>query len=123
MGLTSDYPFPQSPLPSINPDMDSRKDDSGQKRVLIVNSPHGTLSERIGRWSSRQKLNIPLDETTKRGQGRFANQLFNVSRNISHDARSFFYSRNKVRFYGLGARGIPHLSAMTTTALRSLRDI
>ncbi|GLI80186.1 hypothetical protein PoHVEF18_008537 [Penicillium ochrochloron] len=59
----------------------SRKDDLGEKRVVMVNSPDGPPSkpEGICEWSSiHRRFNAAPEESIQHGQGRFANQLFYV---------------------------------------------
>ncbi|KAJ5380962.1 uncharacterized protein N7496_003390 [Penicillium cataractarum] len=101
----------------------SRENDSGQKHVLDVKCPE-LSPQSISEWSSaHQRLNWISMFGTQPSQGQFANQLFYVSRAISQDARSFFYSHNNFVFPGKEDEGLPELSAMTMVAIQSFRNI
>lgn len=92
--------------------------------AVVMNSPKGDALDTISEWSSTHgRFNRNYANSTPEGQPPFANQLFYVSRQVSQDARHVFYSLNRFRVYGMGARGLPNLSVMSIVALQSLRSL
>lgn len=89
-------------------------------------------AEPIGAWSSRQQKFNQWPRPTLYCRSRYhqcywcfplSNQLFYVSRAVSQDARSIFYSNNKFRIADRDSKGLHALKNLGPTALGSLRWI
>ncbi|KAJ5380959.1 uncharacterized protein N7496_003387 [Penicillium cataractarum] len=97
---------------------------SDESFALVMNSSKGDPLDTISKWSStHRRFNQNGANSTPEGQPPFSNQLFYVSRQVSQDARHFFYSLNRFRVYGMGAGGLSVLTAITTVTLQSLRNL
>ncbi|OJJ85592.1 uncharacterized protein ASPGLDRAFT_56964 [Aspergillus glaucus CBS 516.65] len=88
----------------------------------------------VGEWSARQRRSNkpPLStlqcfdcgfKSCSRCKHRLANQLFYVSRNVSEDARSIFYSSNRFSVDSDRYSRLLLLRYLTPTVLRALRSI
>lgn len=89
-------------------------------------------AEPIGAWSSRQQKFNQWPRPTLYCRLRYhqcywcyplSNQLFYVSRAVSRDARSMFYSKNRFRIADRDTNGLLALRNLGPTALESLRWI
>lgn len=88
----------------------------------------------VGEWSARhRRSNKPPLSTRQcfscclkscvRCKHRLANQLFYVSKDVSEDARSIFYSRNRFSVDSDRHSGLRPLLDLTPTALKALRTL
>ncbi|KAL2826279.1 hypothetical protein BDW59DRAFT_161117 [Aspergillus cavernicola] len=72
-------------------------------------------------WSTCEQRLFRIDESPR--EPSVPNQLFYVSRAISEDARSVFYSENELRFSDQKGCGLRNLLNLGPTAWKSLRNI